>query len=222
MDYLPTNDVEISTKDGKIFGILHLDLSAKGLVIVAHGSASSRHSPQNSFLAKVFKEHKLSSIFLDLLTPNEAIQDELTSSYRFNIELLSQRLILASKWALENYPLKIGYFADNTAAAAALSAAVEMKDKIFIVVSKGGRADLAFGLDKLTTPTLFIVGGNDRAVLEINKTAYKKIKAPKFMKIISGAGHLFEEPKKLEESSILAAKTFLKFFKKCSSKEVVS
>lgn len=215
MDYLPgknEQNIEISVEKGKISGILNIIDGAKGLVIFAHGSGSSRHSPRNAFVAKILNEHKLSTLLFDLLTPAEESEDEITAAFRFNIDLLTKRLVLVTKWILERHRLKIGYFGSSTGAAAALMAASLLKE-VQAVVSRGGRGDLATSLSKIKSPTLLIVGGNDNAVIDLNRKVYENLNCTKSLKIISGASHLFEEPKKLEEVAILAANWFAKYLK---------
>ncbi len=215
MDYLPgknEQNIDLSVDNGKISGILNIFDKAKGLVIFAHGSGSSRHSPRNALVAKFLNEKGLSTLLFDLLTTAEETEDELTALYRFDIKLLTKRLILVTEWILERYKLKIGYFGSSTGAAAALTAAGTLKEKVSAVVSRGGRGDLASSLEDVSCPTLLIVGGNDTAVLELNRKVYKTLNCTKSLQIVAGASHLFEEPHKLDEVASLAAKWFLKHF----------
>jgi putative phosphoribosyl transferase len=208
-------NISIQIKEGIISGILTSVISPKGIVIFAHGSGSSRFSPRNTFVARKLQESHLSTLLLDLLTPNEEIADELTSKYRFNISLLSDRLVLATSW-IENEPslrdLSIGYLGASTGAAAALIAASKLKSQIKAVVSRGGRPDLAKeALKEVVAPTLLIIGGDDKEVIELNKEAYEKLKCTKKIEIIAGATHLFEEEGKLEKVAKISAKWFLKY-----------
>lgn len=220
MDYLPEENeqsIEILVDHSKITGTLIIPQNAKGIVIFAHGSGSSRHSPRNKFVAKILQENNLATLLFDLLTSKEEAIDNITAEYRFNIELLSQRLLLVTEWILKNEltkKLKIGFFGASTGASATLIAASFLKDKIKAIVSRGGRPDLAKEkLYKVISPTLLIVGGNDLTVIELNKMAYDMLKCEKILEIIPGASHLFEEPNKLEEVAKLASSWFKKHLK---------
>ena len=190
--------------------VLHKD--AKGLVIFAHGSGSSRHSVRNKYVASVLRAHGLSTLLLDLLTEAES---EWTDK-RFDIDLLAQRLTLAESWVKqqdETKQLPIGYFGSSTGAAAALQSAAVLGDEIKAVVSRGGRPDLAREhLAKVTAPTLLLVGGYDDEVIELNEQAYALLNCEKEMIIIPGATHLFEEAGTLEQVAELAAQWFVKQF----------
>jgi putative phosphoribosyl transferase len=191
---------------------------AKGLVIFAHGSGSSRLSPRNQFVAKVLVENQLATLLLDLLTPQEEVIDLQTREFRFDIPLLAQRLIGATEWARKNSEtshLSSGYFGSSTGSAAALIAAASEKEKIFAVVSRGGRPDLASRvLHQVTAPTLLIVGGNDYDVIEMNKGALDMLKVEKELQIVPGATHLFEETGTLEIVAGLASDWFMKHLNK--------
>ncbi len=192
-------------------GILNLPKGASGVVIFAHGSGSSRFSPRNNFVAHILRDAKLGTLLFDLLTEEEdSVYDT-----RFDINLLAQRLAVATDWLLnqpETRSTKIGYFGASTGAAAALQAAAEMGSAVSAIVSRGGRPDLAMRyLPKVKSPTLLIVGGHDEDVIELNRFAYNEIHCEKYLAIISGATHLFEEPGKLEEVAILAKEWFLKY-----------
>jgi len=202
------------TEDGVVMeGALEIPEGAAGIVLFAHGSGSSRHSPRNNYVARVLREHRLGTLLLDLLTPEEDMIYEM----RFNIDLLSKRLLAATKWILEQEETKslsIGYFGASTGAAAAIQTAAEMGDSIDAVVSRGGRPDLAWPyLNSIKAPTLLIVGGDDDVVIELNEKAYNEIKAVKEMEIVPGATHLFEEPGKLEEVADLASRWFVRYLK---------
>ena len=220
MDYFSDKNekqVEIPVKDGKISGILTTVITPKGIVIFAHGSGSSRFSQRNKFVAKILQDNNLSTLLFDLLTPKEEIKDNITAEYRFNINLLSERLCLATQWVKdekETKHLPIGYYGASTGAAAALISATKLKKAIKAIVSRGGRPDLAENQFKdLVTPTLLIVGGNDTVVIDLNKKAYDLLTCIKKFEIILGATHLFEEPHKLEEVAELSAKWFIKHLK---------
>jgi len=180
----------------------------QGLVVFAHGSGSSRFSPRNNFVAHILQKAGIGTLLMDLLTEEE---DAVYQS-RFNIDLLTERLLLATKW-LQEQPrtkgLMIGYFVASTGAAAALKAAAAGDSKIGAVVSRGGRPDLAEeALTHVQSPTLLIVGGNDHVVIELNREAYARLKGKKQLVIVPGATHLFEEPGTLEEVARLATEWF--------------
>jgi len=198
--------------------ILNGDLSipgdARGLVVFAHGSGSSRHSRRNRAVADVLVHAKLATLLLDLLTREEEQTDALTGELRFDIPLLADRVIAAIEWAQarpHTAPLPIGLFGASTGAAAALIAASRCP-AARAVVSRGGRPDLAeAALDLVTAPTLLVVGGRDDVVIELNERAFARLKAPKQLKIVPGATHLFEEPGALEQVSRLATDWFVKY-----------
>jgi dienelactone hydrolase len=203
-------EVKIPINSIKLDGILGIPKNAKGIVIFAHGSGSSRFSPRNNFVARELRKVGLATLLFDLLTEEE----DLIYENRFNIKLLAERLITVTKWVKANDEiknLKIGYFGASTGAAAALQASTKIED-IKAIVSRGGRPDLVLDyLPKVKAATLLIVGELDKYVIELNKIAYEKLKAEKELIIIPGASHLFEEPGKLEEVSRLAKDWFLKF-----------
>jgi alpha-beta hydrolase superfamily lysophospholipase len=189
-------------------GMLALPSGAKGIVLFAHGSGSGRLSPRNNYVAGVLREHGVATLLFDLLTEAE---DRIYEN-RFDIDLLTRRLLLATQWAGQQAAtreLAIGYFGASTGAAAALKAAANLEPKIRAVVSRGGRPDLALDeLPHVQAPTLLIVGGNDTAVIDLNRTAYRELRAEKELKIIPGATHLFEEPGTLEQVATVAARWF--------------
>jgi dienelactone hydrolase len=190
-------------------GALSIPAQAEGIVLFAHGSGSSRHSPRNNFVAKVLQSVRLGTLLMDLLTKKE---DEVYRT-RFDIELLTRRLTEATRW-LMHHPqakeLRVGYFGASTGAAAALKAATVLGQVIGAVVSRGGRPDLAGPfLSQVQSPTLLIVGGLDNAVIPLNQQAYEQIKTEKKLVIVPGATHLFEEPGTLEKVADLAAQWFL-------------
>ena len=189
-------------------GNLTLPASPIGVVLFAHGSGSSRHSPRNRYVARVLNEAGLATLLVDLLTPEEEAVDSRTGHLRFNIELLAKRLLGAAEWLktlLQARQLAIGYFGASTGAAAALVAAAERPELAGAVVSRGGRPDLAGqALPRVQAPTLLIVGGNDFQVIELNREALAQLRCEKQLIIIPGATHLFEEPNALEEVARLA------------------
>lgn len=220
MDYLPEKNeknVSIRVQEGELSATLNYFSEASGLIIFAHGSGSSRFSPRNKLISRYLNQEGFSTLLMDLLTPKEEIEDEITSEWRFNIPLLSQRLTIVVNWILNQDFLKnlpIGYFGASTGAAAALISAAELKTKIKAVVSRGGRPDLAKEfLKEVVSPTLLIVGGNDMVVIKLNKEAYTQLTCKKKLEIIPGATHLFEEKGKLEEVAKLSSKWFARYLK---------
>lgn len=185
---------------------------ARGVVLFAHGSGSSRHSPRNRHVARMLNEANLATLLIDLLTPEEEMTDLRTARLRFDIDLLAERLIAATDW-LTQYPdtrdLRVGYFGASTGAAAALVAAAERTEVISAVVSRGGRPDLAGpALPRVQAPTLLIVGGHDVQVIGLNRAAFAQLHCEKELVIIAGATHLFEEAGTLDEVARLAREWF--------------
>lgn len=216
MSDLPkTHYVTIPLEDGTLEGDLTIPQRATGIVLFAHGSGSSRLSPRNQFVAQTLNKAGLATLLFDLLTRQEEVIDNITAEYRFDIELLTNRLIQSTDWAVENHETKnlnIGYFGSSTGAAAALLAGAQRPKKIKAIVSRGGRADLAErGLKNVQAPTLLIVGGHDYTVIQMNEFALDKLTCIKELLIIPGATHLFEEPGKLEEVSLAATEWFKKY-----------
>ncbi|MDI6853877.1 MAG: dienelactone hydrolase family protein [Deltaproteobacteria bacterium] len=201
-------DVSIRVDSITLPGMLTLPEKAAGIVIFAHGSGSSRFSPRNRFVAEVLQNAALGTLLFDLLTREE---DEIYEN-RFNIELITERLVKATEWLArqeEAKDLAFGYFGASTGAAAALKAAARLGNRIKAVVSRGGRPDLAMHiLDQVESPTLLIVGAHDEAVLDLNRQALEKLKAVKHLEIIPGATHLFEEPGTLEQAAQTAVSWF--------------
>jgi putative phosphoribosyl transferase len=191
-----------------IAGDLVLPDDARGLIVFAHGSGSSRFSPRNRQVARALNERGLATLLLDLLRPEE----ERDRSNVFDIDLLTKRLVAATRWARAQPDLAglpIGHFGASTGAAAALSAAARLGDEVAAVVSRGGRPDLAADrLAEVRAPVLLIVGGNDELVLELNREAQRRLTVPSELAIVPGATHLFEEPGALEEVSRRAAGWF--------------
>ncbi|ALP53953.1 hydrolase [Candidatus Tenderia electrophaga] len=201
-------EVIIQTEDAQLSGNLTVPADAVGLVIFAHGSGSSRHSRRNRYVAQVLNQAQLGTLLFDLLTEDEERIDNRTRELRFDIPLLSQRLIGTIDWTRHNAELNglhIGLFGASTGAAAALNAAAARPQQVGAVVSRGGRPDLAAdALAQVKSPTLLLVGGNDPQVIELNTQAADQLVAPHTLHIVPGATHLFEEPGKLEEVAGLA------------------
>ena len=206
-------EILILLDDATLGGSLALPKDASGLVLFAHGSGSSRHSPRNQFVAGMLQKAGLGTLLFDLLTVDEERTDRLTGHLRFDIRLLSRRLIGATRWLSETGTgegKRLGYFGSSTGAAAALVAAAELRDLISAVVSRGGRPDLAKGkLVRVSAATLLIVGGEDDVVLGLNRSALESLRCEKALKIVPGAGHLFEEPGALETVGKMAADWFV-------------
>ena len=185
----------------------------KALVLFAHGSGSSRHSPRDQFVARTLNEAGLPTLLFDLLTPEEESVDLYTRKHRFKIGLLAKRLVYATNWAKQQkqtQDLRIGYFGSSTGGGAALVAAAELPDEVSAVVSRGGRPDLAgAALPKVKAPTLLIVGGEDHVVIDLNEQARAQMKSECKIDIVPGATHLFEEPGALEQVAKLASDWFL-------------
>ena len=193
-------------------GNLTIPQSARAVVLFAHGSGSSRHSPRNRYVARVLNEVKLATLLIDLLTLHEEVVDARTAHLRFDIDLLAERLVDATDW-LTQFPdtkgFPIGYFGASTGAAAALAAAAVRPDAVGAIVSRAGRPDLAgAALPRVRAPTLLIVGEDDEQVLELNRTALAQLRCEKQLAIVPGATHLFEEPGALDEVARLARKWF--------------
>jgi putative phosphoribosyl transferase len=196
-------------------GNLTLPEYAQAIVLFAHGSGSSRHSPRNRYVARVLNEAKLATLLIDLLTLHEEVIDTRTAHLRFDIDLLAERLVDATDW-LTQFPdtkhLPIGYFGASTGAAAAPAAAAVRPDVVGAVVSRGGRPDLAgSALPRVRAPTLLIVGGDDRQVIELNRAALAQLRCEKQLVIVPAATHLFEEPGALDEVARLARDWFQRY-----------
>jgi len=197
-------------------GDLAVPANAAGIVLFAHGSGSSRHSPRNRYVARQLQAAGVGTLLLDLLTRDEELVDARTGHLRFDISLLADRLGGATAW-LANDPrtarLKIGYFGASTGAAAALVAAARRPQQISAIVSRGGRPDLAGpALPAVIAPTLLIVGGDDAPVIPLNEYALRRLgTTTKKLEIVPGASHLFEEPGTLDEVARLAAEWFARY-----------
>jgi len=194
-------------------GTLGIPPSATGVVLFAHGSGSSRFSPRNRFVARVFRDSGLGTLLLDLLSRSEEDVDEITRHHRFDIAMLADRLLVAIDWLKhehETADLATGLFGASTGAAAALVAAAQRPERISAVVSRGGRPDLAGdSLPLVEAPTLLIVGGRDDVVISLNERARRAMRSEVRLEIVPGATHLFEEPGTLERVAELAREWFL-------------
>ena len=206
--------VVIALPEASLHGDLTLPAQVEGLVIFAHGSGSSRHSPRNRFVAEQLNTAGLGTLLMDLLTQDEEGVDDVTRELRFDIGLLARRVAQVVRWA-KNQPelaeVKIGLFGSSTGAAAALVAAADSSD-VAAVVSRGGRPDLAGdALRRVTCPTLLIVGGFDDVVIELNEEAKAQMVCPTELVIVPGATHLFEESGTLEQVAELASAWFVRY-----------
>lgn len=197
-------------------GDLAIPEETTGIVLFAHGSGSSRHSPRNRFVARMLQERGLGTLLFDLLTMEEEAHDRIAAHLRFDIHYLTRRLVGATDWVRQNAAtraLHLGYFGASTGAAAALVAATQRADDVAAIVSRGGRPDLAGkALAKVKAPTLLIVGGDDEPVLGMNREAYTALGcAKKELVVVPGATHLFEEPGTLEQVGKEAGEWFARF-----------
>jgi dienelactone hydrolase len=211
---------EVRIKAGllSLNGELEVPAEATGIVLFAHGSGSSRHSPRNQYVANVIRDAGVGTLLFDLLTPEEEEIDNYTRELRFDINLLAQRLAAATNWLAQKNrtkDLRPGYFGASTGAAAALVAAAKLGGSVGAVVSRGGRPDLAgAALSHVAAPTLLIVGGLDGPVIRMNQEAYAQLQCLKDFQIVRGATHLFEEPGALDTVAALAAGWFMKHLHK--------
>jgi dienelactone hydrolase len=208
--------VRVPIGDRRLIGDLVLPDAAPGVVLFAHGSGSSRHSPRNQYVARALEEHGLGTLLIDLLTPEEESIDDFTAQYRFDIPMLAARLVTIVDWLRRQdatAALPIGMFGASTGGGAALTAAAQRPDAIAAVVSRGGRPDLAgASLAAVTAPTLLIVGGLDAAVIQMNRQAMTHMRGEARLEIVPGATHLFEEPGTLERVAQLAGDWFVRWF----------
>jgi putative phosphoribosyl transferase len=213
--------IEQDSEKYYIESILTIPKDSKGLVIFVHGSGSGRHSQRNQYVSKVLNKDGVSTLLLDLLTEAEEKIDDLTREYRFNIELLADRLISVTDWLIEQGNIRnmiLGYFGASTGAAAALIAADKKPEKVSAIVSRGGRVDLSYkytSLKSINCPTLFIVGEKDNQVIELNQQVLDRYLVNVLKKkiiVISGASHLFEETGKIEEVAKKASGWFRCYF----------
>jgi len=207
--------VRVPAAGAMLEGNLAIPPRASGIVLFAHGSGSSRHSPRNRAVARALNEGGLATLLVDLLTPAEESVDEQTGQLRFDIGLLADRLVDAADWLTANEEtrsLPIGLFGASTGGGAALVAAAQRPNTVRAVVSRGGRPDLAgAALSRVRAPTLMIVGGQDYPVIELNREAFERLRCEKKLEIVPGATHLFEEPGALEEVARLARDWFRRF-----------
>jgi putative phosphoribosyl transferase len=208
---LASAEVRIPVGSVTLEGELRLPDRATGVVMFVHGSGSSRFSPRNVFVAEALRERGLGTLLFDLLTGEEEQLDFRSGVLRFDIDMLAERLIRAAGWVVEEVPpdTSLGFFGASTGAAAALVAAAYLGREVRAVVSRGGRADLAGNmLERVTAPTLLIVGGADAAALPLNRAAFEKLTGEKGLHVVPWAGHLFEEPGALGDVADQAASWF--------------
>lgn len=210
-------EVSINAGNALLQGTLSLPKDAKGIVVFAHGSGSSRHSPRNRQVAAVLQAQGIATLLFDLLTQEEEVVDLRTAVLRFDIGLLAGRLLGVTKWLKQQAStrsLPIGYFGASTGAAAALVAAAQLPGLVTVVVSRGGRPDLAAeALGKVCASVLLLVGGQDEMVISLNRQAFSRLQCRnKRLVIVPGATHLFEEPGKLEQVAQAAAEWFVQYF----------
>jgi putative phosphoribosyl transferase len=207
------DEVHIQAGPATVDGNLIVPNTAIALVLFVHGSGSSRHSPRNQLVARTLNKAGLATLLFDLLTQQEELIDAKTAEYRFNISLLAERLVCATDWAKQQKQtrdLRIGYFGSSTGGAAALVAAAELPDQVDAMVSRGGRPDLAGeALPRVQAPTLLIIGGEDKIVIDLNEQARRQMRCEVRLEIIPGATHLFAEPGALERVAELARNWFL-------------
>jgi dienelactone hydrolase len=204
--------VTVKVSGAALDGYLSLPTAARGVVVFAHGSGSSRHSPRNRYVADILNEGSLATLLIDLLNSDEQEVDLQTAQLRFDIPFLASRLVAITQWLREQPQvagLKTGYFGASTGAGAALVAAAELPRLIQAAVSRGGRPDLAGdALELVEAPTLAIVGGNDPVVLDLNRRALARMHCVKALHVIPDASHLFDEPGTLGEVAKLARAWF--------------
>ena len=204
-------EVTITLSDVSLEGSLWSSDQSKRVVLFSHGSGSSRHSPRNNFVANILRQSGIGTLIFDLLTETE----DMDFKSRFNIPLLTQRLIGTTRWLINQYKSErysIGYFGASTGAAAAFEAAASLPTEIHAVVSRGGRPDLAMEyLPRVKAPSLLIIGESDDQVIDLNRLAYDQLKCKKEIVIVPGATHLFEEPGALEQVAELSARWFSRY-----------
>jgi len=204
--------VQLLVGQADLVGDLTVPEHARGLVLFAHGSGSGRHSPRNRYMAEELQQERFATLLVDLLTVGEEQIDRRTMEFRFNIDLLAERLIGLTDWYglhAELSALPLGYFGASTGSGVALIAASARPDHVRAVVSGGGRPDLAAAsLSRMRAPTLLIVGEDDASVIELNRQAFQVLPGPKKLEIIPGATHLFEEPGALEQVARVAVEWY--------------
>jgi pimeloyl-ACP methyl ester carboxylesterase len=209
-------EVRIPAGDATLAGNVTVPANAKALVLFAHGSGSSRHSPRNVWVASRLQQAGMATLLFDLLTSAEEARDADTREHRFDIALLARRLVAATRWVDSQPELRewaLGYFGASTGSAAALGAAAALGDRVSAIVSRGGRPDLAGeqALSLVSAPTLLIVGGNDKTVITLNERAQALMRCERRLAIVPGASHLFEEPGALDQVAALAAEWFVEY-----------
>ncbi len=210
------HDIAIDAHRVHLAGTLDIPENANGLVLFAHGSGSSRHSPRNRQVANLLRKAGMATLLFDLLTAEEEQEDRATGHLRFDIDRLATRLETATEWAMgepELRGLPVGYFGASTGAAAALIAAARLDDLVAAVVSRGGRPELAGAyLSRVTAPTLLVVGERDYPVIDLNREAYMRMRGTREMVIVPRATHLFEEHGALEQVAAIASWWFQQHF----------
>lgn len=203
--------VNIAVEGYPLQGYLAVPAHARGMIVFAHGSGSSRSSPRNTYVAQQLQRERFGTLLFDLLTDQEAQIDARTGQLRFNIELLTARLLVATRWVQEHAPLaaqRLGYFGASTGAAAALCAAARTS-AVHALVSRGGRPDLAgVALESVQAPTPLIIGGQDIDVIDLNRAALARLNCEAHLEVIRDATHLFEEQGALEQVTSLASEWF--------------
>lgn len=206
-------DVGIPLGQERLGGTLVIPPGAAAIVVFAHGSGSSRHSSRNRYVAHELQQQGLGTLLMDLLTRDEEAADRHTGHLRFDIPLLAERLVAATSWLQEEESsrgLPVGYFGASTGGGAALVAAASRPDRVYAVVSRGGRPDLAAdALPLVRAPTLLIVGSLDQPVMAMNESALRRMRCEARLEIVPGASHLFEEPGTLEQVAARAARWFV-------------
>jgi putative phosphoribosyl transferase len=204
--------IRVPIGDRWLDGDLNVPEGSRGVILFAHGSGSSRHSPRNQYVAQVLAEHGFATLLIDLLTPQEEAVDDETAHLRFDIDLLATRLVAVIEWIRRQpsvAPLPVGLFGASTGGGAALVAAARRPQDVGAVVSRGGRPDLAgSALRDVTAPTLLIVGGRDTEVIALNRQAMQRMTADVALDVVPGATHLFPEPGALERVAAAAASWF--------------
>ncbi|HET9341960.1 MAG TPA: dienelactone hydrolase family protein [Candidatus Eremiobacteraceae bacterium] len=207
------SNIDVDGGSGRVAAMLTIPNSPRGLIVFAHGSGSGRHSARNQAVARELNDAGFATLLADLLTPSEDELDRRTFALRFDIELLASRILDIVRWASTEQAtarLRIGYFGASTGAAAVLRAAAKKPDRIFAVVSRGGRPDLAgAAIASVQAPTLFIVGGADPIILELNRHCAKQMTAEVRLEVVPRATHLFEESGALEHAADLAKRWFI-------------
>ncbi|MEQ4301670.1 dienelactone hydrolase family protein [Plantactinospora sp. B6F1] len=210
---LRASDTTIPAGDVRLSGDLVVPAEARGVILFAHGSGSSRHSPRNRMVAEALNRYGLATVLVDLLTRDEESVDDRTAALRFDIGLLTGRLVSIVDWLSTGEPagrLPIGLFGASTGAAAALSTAAQRPEQVYAVVSRGGRPDLAGAdLPRVRADTLLLVGGLDDEVLRLNEQALAELDASAELRVVPGASHLFSEPGTLDQVARQAAEWFV-------------